>query len=193
MRNMKKLGALVAAAMLAVMSMTAVAAPSPSAAKVDKVVATVGGKEVTIKETEVAAEVAAKANEIVADKEAVKELTGVTFEKATVAYMKDISIDDLGDGATIRFEIKGVTSSTPVAILHYNGTAWENIKATAGNGYVEGTFTSLSPVAVVVDSAKLVPAESGKTGEGYMTTVIAMVVVAAAAGAYTLKRKESAR
>lgn len=52
----------------------------------------------------------------------------------------------------ITFSVPGVTSSTTGAFMHWNGTEFEMITAIFANGTMTGTFNSLSPVAIVLDS-----------------------------------------
>lgn len=66
---------------------------------------------------------------------------------------------------TLTFQVKGVTAATKGTILHYNGSAWEVIDTTMGEGTMTGTFSSLSPVAFVVDKTTLSGTNvSGNTG-----------------------------
>lgn len=54
---------------------------------------------------------------------------------------------------TITFEVPGVSEDTKAVVLHYDTDkkAWEMVDTKAGNGTITATFTSLSPVAFVVD------------------------------------------
>lgn len=99
---------------------------------------------------------------------------------------------------TISFPLAGATSSTKAAVLHYNGSAWENVTGTVGDGFVTGTFTSLSPVAVVVDNSTLSNTGNGtsngtspKTGESSLVLTLGLIAMIAAAGAYGLNRKKA--
>lgn len=61
------------------------------------------------------------------------------------ASLIDVSATDLSK--PVRFAAPGISAGNAIVVLHLkaDGT-WENIPATAGNGYIDGTFTSLSPV-----------------------------------------------
>jgi len=54
---------------------------------------------------------------------------------------------------TITFDVPGVSEDTKAIVLHYDTDkkAWEMVDTKAGNGTIAATFTSLSPVAFVVD------------------------------------------
>jgi len=54
---------------------------------------------------------------------------------------------------TITFEVPGVSEDTKAVVLHYDTSkkAWELVETKVGNGTITATFTSLSPVAFVVD------------------------------------------
>lgn len=56
---------------------------------------------------------------------------------------------------TLTFAVAGIDEYSSVFFLHYNTTTgvWETIKGSCGNGFVTGTFTSLSPIAIVQMSA----------------------------------------
>lgn len=65
---------------------------------------------------------------------------------------------------TITFRVKGVDENTRGTILHYNNSRWEIIPTTMGKETMTGVFSSLSPVAFVVDRTSLPGA--GQTGSG---------------------------
>ena len=111
---------------------------------------------------------------------------------------------------TITFKVTGVTASTKVAVLHYNTTtkAWEKVESKAGDGTVTATFTSLSPVAFVVDKATAASTTttnkgttssttasasttSPKTGETNVMMYAGIVAVAAVAGMAVTRRKRA--
>lgn len=52
-------------------------------------------------------------------------------------------------GKPVTFKVAGVTASSNILVLHYNGTNWEAIPATVADGTVTATFNSFSPVAIV--------------------------------------------
>lgn len=81
---------------------------------------------------------------------------------------------------TLRIDVPGVTTSSYIMLLHQRTDgAWENIPVTVGDGYVMGTFTSLSPIAVVELTADGVT--SPQTGEEipYAFMIYALVAVCA--------------
>ncbi len=75
---------------------------------------------------------------------------------------------------TVRFHVSGVTTSSKVIVLHYLNGKWQKESPTLGRGTVTVTFSSLSPVAIYVDSetaANAGTSNGGGTGTG--TTGIA--------------------
>ncbi|RHR28750.1 LPXTG cell wall anchor domain-containing protein [Clostridium sp. AF19-22AC] len=103
------------------------------------------------------------------------------------------------DGAlTITFPLPGATSSTKAAILHFGENGWEDVTTSVGDGVITATFTSLSPVAVVVDNSTLTNTGNGtsngtspKTGESSLVLTLGLIAMAAAAGVYGLNRKKA--
>ncbi|MFQ9345521.1 MAG: hypothetical protein ACLR2O_08200 [Coprococcus sp.] len=72
------------------------------------------------------------------------------------------------------------------------GSAWEKIDTTVADGTVTGTFSSLSPVAFVVDKTTLTSATGTATSPATSATAVSAVAVlglAAVAAAFGLKRK----
>lgn len=182
---------LVAATVLCV-GMTAFAAPSPSAGVVvsdtpAKVVDKNGNAvELTITdkvEADVVADVKSEAT--------LKEVLGDSFNKnTTVAAVKEVTAPaGTVFPVTITFKMNGVTKDSVVQILHYNGSVWEKIATTVGNGTVTGTFDSLSPVAFVVDKTT-VGATTSPTTSAAAVSSVAVLGLIAAAGAFGLKKKE---
>ena len=170
---MKKFIALACAAVLTVASaVTAFAQPSVSVNGVASVQSATdkNGNAVNVTVSEVPAEYASAVAEVkTADK--LKELLGSEYTSTMqVVDVKDVTVPA---GAvfpvTITFKIAGVTASTKVAVLHYNTTtkAWEKVESKAGEGTITATFTSLSPVAFVVDKAT---ASSTTVNKGTTTT-----------------------
>lgn len=89
---------------------------------------------------------------------------------------------------TITFAIPGVTTATEGFFLHYNGSSWDKIAATFGNGTATGTFNSLSPVAIVIKSSSTSP----KTGANTMVAYAAFFGMVALAGAAVVYRRKDA-
>lgn len=203
MKNkMRKLvGAVISAALLATMSFGVLAAPSPAVSgTVSKVNAATdaSGNAVEVKLAEVPAQYAEAVAQI-KNVDTLKEVLGSAFvEGMSVVDVKEVTVPEgTTFPVTITFAVPGVTAGTKVAVLHYNGSAWETIEATAGAGTISATFTSLSPVAFVVDkntasssTAAKTTSTSPKTGESSMVVVVGMLAMIAAAGACGLKKKE---
>lgn len=94
---------------------------------------------------------------------------------------------------TLDIPAPGVKAGAAVAVLHWNGTAWEVIKPDAVNdGTVKATLTSLSPVFVVEFSALTSDgkAVSPKTGSSMpVLPVMAVICMAGVAVVATKKVK----
>lgn len=94
---------------------------------------------------------------------------------------------------TLDLPAPGVKAGAAVAVLHWNGSAWEVIKPDAVNdGMVKATFTSLSPVFVVEFSALTSEgnAVSPKTGSSMpVLPVMAVICMAGVAVVATKKVK----
>lgn len=198
-RVAKTLGLVVA--MVACVGMTVFAAPSPSATivvnKVSKAVDKSGNAvEVTIKD--VPAEHAEAVAEVKTEAK-LKELLGSEFTATTaVAAVREISVPEGTEfPVTITFEMSGVTSSSKVWVLHYDTEkgAWEKLEATAGEGTITATFSSLSPVAFVVDTDTL-SSGAGTTSPKTSASAVSAVAVlglSAVAGVCGLKKKSNAK
>lgn len=208
MRNgMKKwCGFVMAAVMVCTMGMTAFAANSPTASGVVNKVSSAVDKNGNAVKVEIQAipeeykEVAQEIKSI--DK--VKEVLGNQFvEGMEVVDVRDVVV--VGDKAefplTITFEVPGVLSTTKVAVLHYSDEkkAWEVVPSKAGNGTIEATFDSLSPVAFVVDkntSASAAGSDSvtsPKTGEGMTASILGISAIVLFAGAVVCLRRREVR
>lgn len=184
------------AALVSCIGMTAFAAPSPEASTVVTKVQSATDKNGNAVEVSIASEISEEYSAAVAEikTEAVlKELLGDAFnENMTVADVKEVTVAEGTEfPVTITFGMKGVTKDSKVQILHYNGAEWEKIETAVADGSVTGIFTSLSPVAFVVDkttlsagTASTSPATSAST-----ISVIAVIGIAAAAAAFGLKKK----
>ena len=154
---MKKVVALLMAAVLTVgMTVTAFAAPSPSA-NADIVTAAkdadgnaVDLSDIIVSENYDAAEQSA-VDAIKADSQAV--LASVVGQ-STAANVKF--------PVTLTFKIAGVTASSKVIVLHYYDGSWHQENPTVGDGTVTVTFDRLSPVAFYVQNAN----GSGNGGNG---------------------------
>lgn len=208
MRNMKKwLGIVAAGVMCFALGMTAVAAPSPSTDGIVQEITTstdANGNVVDVDIVELTEEGKAAAQQL--DEVAfVKELVGTDFvEGMEVLDIQEVEV--IGDKSlvewplTLTFKVPGVVETTKVAVLHYDveKKAWEKVDSKAGNGTIEATFHSLSPVAFVVDqntmgsAASTGSATSPKTGESTVVMGFALVALLAAGGAWALSSKKRA-
>ena len=213
---MKKLVAVLCAAVMTVgMAVNVFAAPSPSVSGV--VTAVVSAKDAdgnavdikmeTVSEaeaeqhfTEEEKAAVAKIKESKEKFEAIaKEALGDKFEEGM--ELVDIRNLYVPEGANVTFpltitvKVTGVTETSTVAVLHYTNGAWEDVKATAGNGTVTFTVNSLSPFAFIVDANTAKNAgstTSPATGEANTMVWVAIVAVAAAAGMVVTYRKKRA-
>lgn len=202
MKSMRKwLGIVAAGVMCFAMGTTVLAAPSPSANGVVN---------------EISAATDANGNAIKAEitkldavgEAAVKELDSVDTVKTLLgdAYVEGMEVLDAQEvtvpegtvfPATLTFKVPGVVEGTKVAVLHYDveKKAWEVVESKAGNGTIEATFNSLSPVAFVVDKDTMAStgnATSPKTGESTVVMVFALVALVAAGSAWALSTKKRA-
>lgn len=209
--NLKKAVAVVTAALtICAMSVTAFAQGS---VKSTGVVSPQGAKDangnsVTVSTASIPAEYAEAVN-TVKTTDGLKAVLGDAYvEGMEVVDAMDVSVPE---GApmpvTITFDVPGVGADTKVAVLHYNGSAWEVLEGTAGNGTITATFTSLSPVAFVVDKNTATGTSTGsntstgssssvspKTGEdlGMLTATVAAAVLVLGAGCvFFVKRKNA--
>lgn len=198
---LKKIAAVLTAAMMTIgMASMAFAAPSPTVSGVVGKVQTAvdaNGNAIEATLSEVPAENAAAVEEV-KNIEQVKTLLGDAFvEGMRVVDVKDVTVSEgTVFPATITFSLPGVTTASKVAVLHYDTAAgaWEVVPSKVGNGTVEATFTSLSPVAFVVDGGTASNGTtSPKTGEipvGAYAGVVAVVAVIGMA-VVSFKKKEA--
>lgn len=209
--NLKKAVAVVTAALtICAMSVTAFAQGS---VKSTGVVSPQGAKDangnsVTVSTASIPAEYAEAVN-TVKTTDGLKAVLGDAYvEGMEVVDAMDVSVPEgTPMPVTITFDVPGVGADTKVAVLHYNGSAWEVLEGTAGNGTITATFTSLSPVAFVVDKNTATGTSTGsntstgssssvspKTGEdlGMLTATVAAAVLVLGAGCvFFVKRKNA--
>lgn len=209
--NLKKAVAVVTAALtICAMSVTAFAQGS---VKSTGVVSPQGAKDangnsVTVSTASIPAEYAEAVN-TVKTTDGLKAVLGDAYvEGMEVVDAMDVSVPEgTPMPVTITFDVPGVGADTKVAVLHYNGSAWEVLEGTAGNGTITATFTSLSPVAFVVDKNTATGTSNGsntstgssssvspKTGEdlGMLTATFAAAVLVLGAGCvFFVKRKNA--
>lgn len=109
----------------------------------------------------------------------------------SVVFEKDITSDVLP--VTITFNVAGAGSNDILHVMHYNGSEWEQVAEGRGNS-VTATFTSLSPVAVILEhpsGAHTAVGTSPKTGEQpVLLAAAAVALLAGAVAAAALKKRE---
>lgn len=208
MKKMKKLLAVLSAAVMAVgMAATVFAAPSPSVSGIVTGIAKAVDKNgadarIIVESVDVLTGAEKTAAEEIKDIAKVKEVMGSAFaEGMQVVDVKNVRAEgDVAYPVTITFKVTGITSASKVAILHYDAekAAWEVLEAKAGEGTMEATFNSLSPVAFVVDkdtaaSVTTSTTTSPKTGEVNVLGWAGAVAVLGLVGmAVTYKKREQA-
>ena len=81
---------------------------------------------------------------------------------------------------TIVFKVDGAKDGMTGYAMHYTGSAWEKLDAKVGDGTMTVTFSSLSPVALVLSTASTTksPDTSNTTG----IAVAGIIMMAALAG-----------
>lgn len=178
---MKKVVSVVAALVMCLaMSVTCFAA-SP-------VKVTAKSSNVTVGEVSTEQVTAIKA--IAESKETLKTILGDKFtEAATVVSYFDLE----GTAGEVELNVTGIASGDSVVVLHWaNGdmtAAPEVLSATAGDGTIKFTTSSLSPFAIV-KLASATGSASPKTGETTMAVMALMLI--SAAGIVVLNRKKIA-
>lgn len=213
---MKKLVAVLCAAVMTVgMAVNVFAAPSPSVSGVVTAVESakdadgnaVDIKMETVSEAEAEQHFTEEEKAAVAEiKESKEKFEAIAKEALGDKFKEGMELVDIRnlyvpEGANVTFpltitvKVTGVTETSTVAVLHYTNGAWEDVKATAGNGTVTFTVNSLSPFAFIVDANTAKNAgstTSPATGEANTMVWVAIVAVAAAAGMVVTYRKKRA-
>lgn len=200
---MKKMMAVLCAAVLCFSTAAAVFAAQPSPEVTGVVTGISSGTDASGNAIEVTlAEVPEEYQEAVdqvKDLAFVKNLLGDAFvEGMQVVDVKDVTVPEgTVFPVTVTFNVTGVTADSHVAVLHYDTAAgaWEVVESKAGNGTITAIFDSLSPVAFVVDgnaaagstaagasSQTSGSATSPKTGETSALSMAAVIAAAALAG-----------
>ena len=188
-RIMKTIG--LVAAMVACVGMTVFAAPSPSASTV---VTGATAKNAKVVMKEVPAKYANAVTEVKSEAGLKKALGDDFSANMTVADVVEVSAESTNGGSVtfpidITFNVKGVTTSTKGQLLHWNGSEWEKIPTKMGNGTMTGTFTSLSPVAFVVDKTTFSTATTSPATSATSVSTVAVLGLTAAVAALALKKK----
>lgn len=212
-KEMKKVVALLMAAVMTVgMATVAFAAPSPAATTgTVKEAVDAKGKSIEL----VASDNYAKADqaaaaEIKSDAQAVlkKVVPSVNAADYKLAMLKDVAY--VGEGTPVfpvkvTLNVDGVTAASKVIVLHYVNGAWQQETAVAGNGTVTVTLNSLSPVAIYVEANGAATAGNGsangsangaklspKTGAAPTMTFVVAIAAAAVAGMCVTAKKKNA-
>lgn len=162
----KKLLTVVLSTVLCIgMTMTALAAPSPSVTS-SSAVAVVDGQNISVSVVsgygnnlssaqstvvnELQSSLATAENPEKVYMDLIKAQTSAKVDKINSMGVVDIVAPagvDLSKGVPITFSANGINAGDQVIVLHLTAAGtWESISATAGNGTITGTFRSLSPV-----------------------------------------------
>ena len=98
----------------------------------------------------------------------------------------------------VSFSFPGVTKDTKAYVFHYENKKWVVVPTTVSEGVIVGKFTSLSPVAIVVDKNTLkgsvlgaARATSPRTGDSrlFIIVIAAMCLAIVASANYVFKKK----
>ena len=201
----KKLTAILAAVMVLALNLSAFAAPSVTTVTADKTGATqtagaladgvsvktsgivINGTQQTV--TPVVKSVSAAT--VTSAQTAAKSLVS---SNANLLKLIDVKLPVSFTSAKITFNVSGVKAGQKVTVLHQKADkSWEKISdVVVGDGTVTATFTSLSPVAFVVEGT------SDKTGNvSPVVTILAAICLAGAAfygfKAFASKRTKCAK
>lgn len=99
-----------------------------------------------------------------------------------------------GQAVEIPFSVPNLKAGQVAIVLHYNNAGeWEVVPSVTANGVVTATFTSLSPVAILVEDAATSTGtstvESPKTGAtGFETIAVAGIALCAVALFFSVKK-----
>lgn len=134
------------------------------------------------------------------------------LESLGIAYNGDMRIIDMKElqevgvvpksiyPVTVQFDVKGVTASTKVLVLHYDyesGT-WELVESTVGDAMVAAKFGSTGAVVFVVDGSYDTANGSGSTSTGTTSPITGQtnnymwafaVIAIGVAGTVVLKKR----
>ena len=131
--------------------------------------------------------------------ETLLQAAGVSQDKTvSVAFLADVSVPEGTQfPVDITFDVAGVTTGMDVVVYHFSAekNEWEAMPTTVANGNVTATFTSLSPVAVLVaaDGAEGEgTVTSPKTGESNLVYYVGAAALIAGAGTLLVVRKKHA-
>lgn len=189
-----KLISLAGAMMLVVaMAASAMAAPAPSVE--ESIVPEIKGEIVASNGTVVKAEDITIGESKVAldlkDEAVSKLVSGV--KNAKVHSIFDVTLANadkvFANGGTVKipFTVAGINGKD-VKVLHYNGTKWEVVPSAVNGNVVTATFTSLSPVAIVVGDAQSGVVEDDAMGMGFETIAVMGVALCAVVFFFSVKK-----
>ncbi len=92
----------------------------------------------------------------------ISKATGRDLHAADIAILDSMEVTpaqgllvSAANPVSLTFSFPGITESTRAYVIHYENGEWVVMPTTVGDELVTGTFTSLSPVAVVVEKATL--------------------------------------
>lgn len=185
--------------MVMCLGMTVSAAPSPDANGFYDGVKVVdkngNAAEVTVSKGDLS-----KYEKIISELKTREGLAAVMGDEYTdgmaVGTVLDISVPEGTEfPVTITFAFPRITADMKVQILHWTGSEWEKIATTVGDGYVEGVFNSLSPVAFVIEGDVSVFADgtSPKTSASSTPAMVTLLGLCAVLAAVGMKKKPIAR
>ena len=198
----KKLTALLAAVMIFALNLSAFAAPSPTTANTTGAPATakVLAEGVAVQNSIIINGAAQTVTPVVTSvpeaivTSAKAAAQAMVSSNANLLKLIDVELPVSFTSAKITFNVSGVKAGQKVTVLHQKADqTWKKITdVVVGDGTVTATFTSLSPVAFVVEGT------SDKTGSVYpILTIIAAICLAGAAfygfKAFASKRTKCAK
>lgn len=108
-------------------------------------------------------------------------------ENASVLKVFNLTVPagDYSAGVSVTLNVPEVKAGQSISVIHWNGQYWENLPVTnVSDGSVTATFTSFSPVAVVVNPVITAPS----TGFNTAYFVAAAMVIALAGAAFCARR-----
>ncbi len=130
-----------------------------------------------------------KLNDLEAMARAISAYTGREVHAADISILDSMEVTpapsltvSAENPVSLTFSFPGISTSTRVYVMHYENGNWVVVPTTVGEGIATGTFTSLSPVALVAEKATLKSAVLGasravspRTGDenGFTLAVIA--------------------
>lgn len=194
---MKKKLISLAGAMMLVVAMATSAMAAPVSSVEESIVPEIKGdivasngtvvkaEDITIGESKVAVDLKDEAvSKLVADVKNAKVHS--TFD-VTLANAEKVFAN--GGSVKIPFSVAGIAGKQ-VVVLHNNGTAWEVVPSTVSGNIVTATFTSLSPVAIVVGDAQTGGnvVEDDAMGMGFETIAVMGVALCAVVFFFSVKK-----